>query len=137
MHSAYPMIFSSKKARKLPKSCLFVRTAAVERNEKERRTEMRRRKEPVCDRDCFHCRFPDCINDGMEAEDYVQSKELDRELTQTQKQKKRVAYQRAYYKANREKLAVQKRAYRKANRGKLTAYQRAYRKAKREKRESA
>ena len=109
---------------------------------------MRRRKEPVCDRDCFHCKFPDCINDGMEAEDYAQSKELDRELTQTRKQKKKAAYwrtyheanreklaaqKRAYYKANREKVAAQQRAYREANREKLAAYQRAYRKANREK----
>ena len=45
-----------------------------------------------CNKDCFHCKFPDCIWDGHDHES-----------------------QRAYREANKEKIAAQQRAYREAN----------------------
>ena len=30
----------------------------------------------VCDKDCLHCKYPDCINDTMDHEDYVEAAEL-------------------------------------------------------------
>lgn len=32
---------------------------------------------PVCDYDCFHCPYEDCINDEMRHEDYQEGKEID------------------------------------------------------------
>jgi len=90
-------------------------------------------KQPPCDRDCFNCKFPDCIYDGMEYEDYVEQSERDKALTETPERKKLAAQKRAYYEANKEKVAAQQRAYREANREKLAAQQRAYREANREK----
>ena len=90
-------------------------------------------KQPPCDKDCFNCKFPDCIYDGMEYEDYVEQSERDKALTETPERKKLAAQQRAYYEANREKLAAQQRAYREANREKIAAQKRAYYEANREK----
>ena len=90
-------------------------------------------KQPPCDKDCFNCKFPDCIYDGMDYADYLEQAERDKDLTETPKKKKLAAQKRAYYEANREKLAAQQRAYREANREKLAARQRAYYEANREK----
>lgn len=68
-----------------------------------------------CDKDCEHCKYPDCVYDGLDAEDYAQSRELDQKLTQSPATKKRVARRRAYYEANKEKEAARQRAYREAN----------------------
>ena len=92
-----------------------------------------RRQAAPCGKDCFNCEFPECIYDRLDAEDYKQSDERDRLLTQTPQQKKLAAQQRAYREANREKVAAQQRAYREANREKLAAQRRAYREANREK----
>ena len=91
-------------------------------------------KQPPCDRDCFNCKFPDCIYDGMDYADYLEQAERDKDLTETPKKKKVAAQQRAYREANREKIAAQKRAYYEANREKVATQQRAYREANREKR---
>ena len=87
----------------------------------------------ICNKDCFNCPYPDCINDCMDHEDYVEAAERDRELRSTPEKRKLAAQQRAYYEANREKVAAQQRAYREANREKLAAQKRAYREANREK----
>ena len=83
-------------------------------------------KQPVCDRDCFHCKFEDCIEDGMIHKDYVQQSEIEKELLfpKTAQQKKIAAGQKAYYEANREKIAAGKKAYREANREKYNQYMR-------------
>ncbi len=60
-----------------------------------------------CDKDCEHCKYPDCIYDGLDAEDYARSRELDRALTQSPAAKKLAAQQRAYRAANKEKVAAQ------------------------------
>lgn len=104
-----------------------------------------------CNRDCFNCPFPDCIEDEMTAADYDEARERDREIIfpKSRKEKelaaKKKAYyqenreeiaakQKAYYQANREELAAKKKAYREANREELAAKQKAYREANREKR---
>jgi len=94
-------------------------------------------KQPPCDRDCFNCKFPDCIYDGMEYADYVEQAERDKDLAETPKKRKVAAQQRAYYEANKDKLAAQRRAYREANKDKLAAQQRAYREANKDKKERA
>ena len=32
---------------------------------------------PVCDYDCFHCPYEECINDEMRLEDYQEGKKLE------------------------------------------------------------
>lgn len=68
---------------------------------------MTKKQASVCDKDCFNCKFPDCIYEGLDAQDYRESSARDKILTQTPEQKKMAAYQRAYYEANREKVAAQ------------------------------
>ena len=63
----------------------------------------------VCNKDCFNCPFPDCINDEMDHEDYVASAKRERELKATPKSKKVAAQQKAYREANREKVFQRQR----------------------------
>ncbi|MDE6880199.1 MAG: hypothetical protein K2P20_02450, partial [Oscillospiraceae bacterium] len=67
--------------------------------------------QPPCDKDCFNCKFQDCIYDGMDYADYVEQAERDKILTETPETKKRAAQWRAYREANKEKVAAQQRAY--------------------------
>lgn len=69
-------------------------------------------KKPVCDKNCFNCRFPDCIHDGLDHEDYRQSSERDRILTRTPEQERAASRARAYRAAHREREMAQHRAYR-------------------------
>ena len=88
----------------------------------------------ICDRDCFHCKYDDCILEELEAVDYDEQRRIEREIVFPQDRKKKIvaAYQRAYYEANREEIAAKQRAYREANREEIAAYQRAYYKANRD-----
>ena len=63
----------------------------------------------ICDKDCFHCPYPDCINDQMDHEDYIEASKRDKALRSTPKSKKLAAQQKAYREANREKLAAQQK----------------------------
>lgn len=74
----------------------------------------------MCDRDCFHCKSPDCIAEGMTAEDYRDAKRIEVELLnpKSYKEKQLASKQRAYYEANREEIAVKQRAYREAKKEK-------------------
>ena len=89
----------------------------------------------ICDRDCFHCKYDDCILEELEAVDYDEQRRIEREIVFPQDRKKKIvaAKQRAYYEANRDKIAAKQRAYREANRDKIAAKQRAYREANRDK----
>ena len=86
-----------------------------------------------CDRDCFNCPYPDCIEDEMTAEDYDEARERDKEILfrKSGKQKKIAAKQKAYREANREEIAAKQKAYYEANREKYNAYMRDYRKKRR------
>lgn len=60
---------------------------------------------PVCDYDCFHCPYEDCINDEMRHEDYQEGKKL--ELISGAKEYKtsesRRSARKKYYEENKEK----------------------------------
>ena len=90
-------------------------------------------KQVPCDKDCFNCKFPDCIYDRIDHADYIEMAERDKSLTETPKRKKLAAQQRAYREANKDKVAAQKRAYREANKDKVAAQQRAYYEANKDK----
>ena len=89
----------------------------------------------ICNEDCFHCPYPDCIRDDLTAATYAELATIDKTIINppTWKQRKVAAQQRAWYEANREKVAAQQRAYREANREKVAAQQRAYREAHKDK----
>lgn len=57
----------------------------------------------ICDKDCLHCRFADCILEELDAEDYREARARDKELTYTPEQRQIAAYQRAYREANKKK----------------------------------
>jgi|GEM_PF-2356390 len=86
----------------------------------------------ICDKDCFHCPYPDCINDQMDHEDYIEASKRDKALRSTPKSKKLAAQQKAYREANREKVAAQQKAYREANREKLAAQQKKIKELRKE-----
>ena len=97
----------------------------------------------VCNKDCFACPFPDCINDAMDREDMQESVRLDRQLcskggksakdTYYERNREKVlAKSRAYYAANREKISARKQAYYITNRDERIAHARAYYHANRE-----
>ena len=68
----------------------------------------------VCNRDCLNCLHPDCIFDGMTAEDYREIKERETNMLfpKTQKQKRIAAYKKAYYAENKERIAAYKKSKR-------------------------
>lgn len=60
----------------------------------------------ICDRDCFNCKYDDCICDDMTLDDYAEASARDYDLTHTSEQKKIAAYQKAYREANRDEIAA-------------------------------
>ena len=80
----------------------------------------------VCNEDCLHCPYPDCVRDDLTAATYVELKRLDKTIINppTLKQQKLAAYNRAYYEANRDRIAAQQRAWYEANRDKWREYNR-------------
>ena len=83
---------------------------------------------PVCDYDCFHCPYEDCINDEMRHEDYQEGKEL--ELISGAKEYKTSeshrAAQKKYREENKEKVAAAQKKYREENKEKVAAAQKKY-----------
>ena len=68
-------------------------------------------------------------------EEIRESRERDRQAQLDQmapEKRKRAAYKRAYYEANKEEIAAKQRAYYEANKEEIAAYQRAYREANKE-----
>lgn len=78
----------------------------------------------ICNEDCFHCPYPDCVRDDLTAATYAELATLEKTIINppTLKQQKVAAQQRAYYEANKEKVAAQKRAYYEANKDKWREY---------------
>lgn len=62
---------------------------------------MRKAVSPPCDKDCKHCKFPDCVWDGLDYDDYKEQAQRDRELTSTPERVKWAAQKRAYREAKR------------------------------------
>lgn len=80
----------------------------------------------ICNEDCFHCPYPDCVRDDLTAATYADLATIDKTIINppTAKQRKVAAQQRAWYEANKEKVAAQKRAYREAHKDKWREYNR-------------
>ena len=93
----------------------------------------KKKESPICDKDCLNCKFPDCICDDMDAEDYAESRRLDCEFVfpKTKRQESIAAKKKAYREENRESIAAKKKAYYEENREKWNAYMREYRRKKR------
>ena len=83
---------------------------------------------PLCDYDCFHCPYEECINDEMRLEDYQEGKKL--ELISGAKEYKTSeshrAAQKKYYEKNKERLAAYQKKYREKNKEKVAATQKKY-----------
>lgn len=75
----------------------------------------------VCDKDCFNCKFDDCIMDDLGREP------CPRELSQDPKAIKR----RERYRANKEKYCAQKRAHYQLHKEEINARRRKRAKEKR------
>ena len=83
----------------------------------------------ICNEDCFHCSYPDCVRDDLTAATYADLATIDKTIINppTLKQRKVAAQKRAWYEANKEKVAAQKRAWYEANKEKRREYNRRYR----------
>ena len=68
----------------------------------------------ICNEDCFHCPYPDCVRDDLTADTYAELALLEKTIINppTAKQRKRSAQQRAYREANKEKQREYNRRYR-------------------------
>lgn len=88
----------------------------------------------ICNEDCFHCPYPDCVRDDLTAATYAELAMLEKTIINppTLKQRESAAYQRAWYERNKEKVAVKNRLYYEAHREELAAKKRAYREVHRE-----
>ena len=82
------------------------------------------RRAKICNEDCFHCPYSDCIRDGTGTRG--------KKISSDERKKKRAEYHRERYRANREKALARTHAYYKANRGKILAHQHEYYKENRE-----
>ena len=79
---------------------------------------------PVCDYDCFHCPYEDCINDELLLEDYQVEKEIDllsgaREYNTSESHR---AAKKKYYEENKEKVAAYSKKYYEENKEKWKEY---------------
>ena len=90
---------------------------------------MHTQNKPACDRDCFHCPYPDCIldEDDMSPEEWHESQEREKSIRQ-EGRSKAAADRAAYYQANKEKVAAYQAAYRQANKDEINARRREKRK---------
>ena len=79
-----------------------------------------------CNRDCFNCPYPDCINDEMTAEDYQEALQRDRVTLNSNEKLKLNEKKRAYYAENRERRLAWQRDYYQANRDHIRAMRKAH-----------
>ena len=89
--------------------------------------DVKKPRQPICTGDCFHCPFPDCVNDSMTIQDYRAEAKLDRELREEirgSRQRERDPYFAEYRAQNREAIAARHRNYYAANRNRIAAYKR-------------
>lgn len=87
---------------------------------------------PVCDYDCFHCPYEDCINDELLLEDYQVEKEIDL-LSGAREYKTPKAIRtsnKKYYEENKEKVAAYNKKYREENKEKWKEYNKKSRQKK-------
>lgn len=99
---------------------------------------------PICDKNCFACAFPDCINDEMDAADRRESRERDKLLGVPRREKcsesaaaeehrrRALAYYRAHAaeinaaRRGSQRIKDQHRAYYLRNREEILARQKEY-----------
>lgn len=79
---------------------------------------------PVCDYDCFHCPYEDCINDEMRHEDYQEGKKLElisgaKEYNTSESHR---SAQKKYREENKEKVAAYSKKYYEENKEKWKEY---------------
>lgn len=74
---------------------------------------MNRKTVPICNEDCFHCPYDDCIRDDLTAKTYRDLSTIDKEIVnpKTLKQQHIAAKNREYYETNREAYNAYHRAY--------------------------
>ncbi len=69
--------------------------------------------EMICNRDCFNCEFPDCINDEISYSEMIESNQIDQEVKyeapdgHKKKIRKQRGYDLRYYQSHRE-IIIQK-----------------------------
>lgn len=82
----------------------------------------------ICDRDCFNCKFDDCINDEFNYQDFVESRQMERDFlfTKSLKQRRHDEWFAGYYSKNRDRMLANQKAYKDAHRAELNAKQREY-----------
>ena len=83
---------------------------------------------PICNRDCFHCPYEDCINDELLLEDYQVEKEIDL-LSGAREYKTPKAIRasnKKYREENKEKVAAAQKKYREENKEKVAAAKKKY-----------
>lgn len=87
---------------------------------------------PICNHNCFHCPYEDCINDELLLEDYQVEKEID--LLSGAKEYKTLKAKRdankKYYKENKEKVAAYSKKYYEENKEKWKEYKQKSRQKK-------
>ena len=95
----------------------------------------------ICDKDCFRCPWPDCINDTMDAEDYAEARGRDKllqcptgqgrrpdrsvEAQRREQLDRKNACNRAWYAKNREAILAKAKARRESD-PEYAARQKAY-----------
>ena len=85
------------------------------------------RPAPICERDCFNCKFADCIREDLTAADYDDARALEVFIhPPTPAQRRIAAKQKAYREENREAIAAKQKAYREENREAIAAKKKAY-----------
>jgi len=84
----------------------------------------------VCDRNCFCCPYPDCVDDTMTPDDVETSRQIEKDFIRPQKKARDPEKQKAYREANREKLSAYHRQYLKTHKEQRKAYYAAHREEK-------
>lgn len=82
----------------------------------------------VCNRDCFNCKFEDCINDSLTVEELTKKDEIKEEVSRevqlkrdcwnryAQKNREKISrYSKEYYYKNREKILERSKQWQKDN----------------------
>lgn len=81
----------------------------------------RKPKKPACDRDCFNCPYPDCINNDMSAGELKEIQQRDQERKKTHSALSKEAYEkhlarsRLYYHEHKEERRAYMKEYRSKN----------------------
>lgn len=88
----------------------------------------------ICNYDCFHCQYPDCINERLEAADFMDDAEMDRtkKLTKARNDRYRASHKkevnarsRAWNEAHRERVKETTKKWQQENKQRVAARKRA------------